>query len=271
MGLEVNMKTTGPRVVPVHSAKEHKLAPSYLFIGPENHIEDITKNFIKKIFCIDANAQTSCNACIDCKKVDHRIHHNLIWLEQENQYVTSDLEPIFQSAAFQLETNKHFFFVIGKAQLLNQFCANSLLKLMEEPPQGYHFILTAQTKERILPTILSRCIVQNYDIASQSDSIFFNYFNNLGNPDFDSFNKAVQSIKIAEADLMILIDQIYTFWMKKLEKLIEENDMDQIILVQNILDLMNKSRADNIMPGSGKIFLRNLYMRFIMLYKISSV
>jgi len=258
--------------------KELKLSPSYLLIGSELYIENIVKNFIKNVFCADATISSSlgniftsaaaggsCNLCIDCKKVDLKMHHNIIWLKPEAHYTLSDLEPIFKSAIFALEDTKHFFFVISKAQQLSQFCANSLLKLMEEPPRGYHVILTAQTKERILPTILSRCIIQNYTTESSSDSVFFNYFNGLNEPDFLEFSQAIQGAKIPESELMILIDQIYFFWMEKLKILIQENNVDQAILIQLILDLMNKARAETIMPGSGKIFLRNLYIQFIML------
>jgi len=264
----------------LNMAKELKLSPSYLLIGSELYIENIVKNFIKNVFCADATSASfgntsttatigaSCNLCIECKKVDRKMHHNIIWLEPEAQYTLSDLEPIFKSVVFALEDTKHFFFVISKAQQLSQFCANSLLKLMEEPPRGYHFILTAQTKERILPTILSRCIIQNYNTESNADSVFFKYFNSFNEPDFQGFSQAIQGSKIQESELMSLIDQIYFFWMEKLKILIQENNVDQAILIQNILDLMNKARAENIMPGSGKIFLRNLYMQFIMLLQI---
>lgn len=269
-------------------AKELKLSPSYLFIGSELYIENIAKNFIKNVFCADADrfsmlasvatevptgselsssTTTGCNLCLECKKVDRKMHHNIIWLEPEGPYVLSDLEPIFKAVVFALEDTKHFFFVISKAQQLSQSCANSLLKLMEEPPKGYHFILTAQTKERILPTILSRCIIQNYNTESKFDSVFFKYFNGFNEPDFLSFNQALQATKILESELMSLIDQIYSFWMEQLKVMIQENNVVQVILIQNVLDLMNQARAESIMPGSGKIFLRNLYIQFIMLSK----
>lgn len=249
----------------VNMPKELKLSPSYLLIGSENYIENIAKDFIKNVFCFDLNKGNPCNLCIDCKKVDRKIHHNILWLEPETQYTVTELEPIFQTAAFALDESQRFFFVLNKAQQLSQTCANSLLKLMEEPPRGYHFILTAQTKERILPTILSRCIIQNYNTQSDFESDFFKFFSELNEPDFVGFNQALQVNKVVEADLMNLIDQIHFFWMEKLKKAIENKDADQAIIIQRILDLINNARTDSIMPGSGKVFLRNLYMRFIML------
>lgn len=246
--------------------KKLHVSPAYLFIGPEATLEDVATAFIKNVFCLQSKGQDRyCNLCLDCQKVNRKIHHNIIWLEPENYYVTSDLEPVFKAAAFGLGEGEHFFFVISKAQQLSQVCANSLLKLIEEPPRGYHFILTAQTKERILPTISSRCIVYNYAAESQADSIFLPFFNKLDNPEFERFNQVLQSAKIIDSDVTSLLDQIYSFWMTTLKSSIQKQDENHSRIAQRILAMIDQYRIETLMPGSGKIFLRNLYMQFMMI------
>lgn len=242
-------------------AKEITLSPSYLFLGQEENVQDIVKKFVKKSLC----PSDGCNLCIDCKKIDKKVHHLAIWLEPESQYNLEDLESIFKTVVFALDVNQHFFFVINKAQYLNQFCANSLLKLMEEPPKGYHFILTAQMQDRILPTILSRCIVYNYNSTSSQNSVLLKHFTDLKNPNFAEFLKILQASKIPEQEIINLIDQIYFFWSDKLRDCVVNGHSENINFAEKALNILDDSRSENIMPGSGKIFLRNLYIKFLLL------
>ena len=78
---------------------------------------------------------------MQCRKVREQQHESILWLCPEKQYAIDDLKVIFSTISFALEEDHHFFFVLQKADLLTSTCANALLKSLEEPPAGYHFIL----------------------------------------------------------------------------------------------------------------------------------
>ena len=85
-----------------------------------------------------------------------------MWLTPEKSYTLPQLQPIFETISLQLAPDEHFFFIIEHADALTPACANSLLKVMEEPPTGYHFLLLAERQDTILPTIRSRAVISSF-------------------------------------------------------------------------------------------------------------
>lgn len=241
-----------------------KLHPGYLWIGSCEYLKNYTKDFIKKVYCIN-NDNGFCDNCADCTKVNLGQHHLVRWLSPEGQYTVKQLEIIFETIIFELEKDQEFFFILDKAELLNTTAANSLLKSLEEPPASYHFILLANRQEGILPTISSRCIVQKFDFQDQNEiSVLASFFTSqILQVKFQDFSKELERSKISEHEILDLIDKIYFFWSQNLKKALLDQDQKNIKISKNIISILDNVRQYTPMPGSSKIFLKNLYLQFV--------
>ncbi|MBT4595079.1 hypothetical protein HOD08_04355 [bacterium] len=117
---------------------------------------------IKKELCMSNGPAGRCG-CITCRHIDTATHHAVRWITPEGLYVLKDIEPIFKVITFALPPGEKFFFVMADVENLSATCGNKLLKTLEEPPDGYNFILLAKNVEPVLPTIKSRCHIINVD------------------------------------------------------------------------------------------------------------
>ena len=135
------------------------IPPAQLWIGKPLALHDITTKYLQQQLC----SNNGCGVCTTCFQIKQEQHHAALWLQPEKtQYTIATLDPIFKTISYALAPDQPFFIIIQKADLLTQLCANSLLKSLEEPPAGYHFILLAEREDQILPTIHSRCVVKQF-------------------------------------------------------------------------------------------------------------
>lgn len=238
-----------------------ELHPAYLWIGSPDHLKKVASNFVKQVLC----KNHACNSCIECTKIDKQQHHLVCWLEPENQYTVAQLEIIFKTIAFCLDPGQHFFFILQRADLLTITCANSLLKSLEEPPQGYHFILLCPKQDAILPTISSRCIIQEFkDTATKTEHPLFPYFTYRDSSNLSEFAKELENSKIAERDMLDFIDTLYIYWVKIFEDAYNQGNVVNLQKSKSILEILNHSCQYPPMPGSSKIFLRNLFLQVLV-------
>lgn len=237
-----------------------KLFPAYLYVGSEKELINFTNNFLKKNFC----KNQTCSKCIVCNQIDKKQFYNMLWLKPENTYNTNSIEIIFDTLRFQLEEDQNFFFILEQADLLNAASANSLLKSLEEPPRGYHFILLTSYEEGILPTIASRCVVQQVGNNNISEiSLLLRFFTE---PKISNLQEAIKEIdksKISERDILFFVDNLFTSYLNKLETSITNNDFNLQELINQKINIINLSREKLPMPGSSKIFLKNLLLQMI--------
>lgn len=148
-----------------------KLHPAYLWIGSEADLQARALAFIKAHQC----KQGGCDACATCVNISKKQHHLLLWIKPENTYTLAQLEGVMQAIVFALQPDEHYFIVFEHAELFNAACANSLLKSLEEPPAGYHFILLAPRMQGIVPTIKSRCIVETFQSKGEDKHPLYAY------------------------------------------------------------------------------------------------
>lgn len=243
--------------------------PAYLWVGSGETLKKTLNLFLKKIFCKNFIGNSCSNKnCKECPKIDTNQHHNIRYLYPEkSQYTVSQLDIIFESIIYSLDAGEHFFFVIDKAELLNIACANKLLKSLEEPPQGYHFILLAKRTENILPTIVSRCVINNFGQENNLEfNVLFKHF--TGESNFDQFALDLSQTKIPESEIVDFLDQIYNFWYSKLTLANNQDDLNLKNRAANIINLIDNLRKYPPMPGSSQIFLKNLYMQYSKTYLI---
>jgi len=229
---------------------------AYLWIGPE---EDVSRRAIASVqqqFC----EHTGCGSCHTCTAIFHKQHYGLTWLAPEHYYTIKQLEPLFDAIRFSLQPGEGHIIVLERADLLTVACANSLLKSLEEPPPGYHFILMAPRTEGILPTIASRCVRTDYGSSSSVSHRLLTYFTHLDSSLAAAFMKELEKERVPEAEIPYLLDGCLLYWQDRLTQVLTQHDQDKVDTVLRILDCIEQARQKMAMPGSSKLFLKNLFL-----------
>ncbi len=236
----------------------NQIAPAQLFIVPHIQTQAVVNKYLQTLFCQENN----CGTCTICNLIKDKQHHSVLWIEPEKRYTLDLLESIFKKTELSLEQNQKYFFVLTKADFLTPACANSLLKIVEEPPNGYHFIFTAQRKQLVLPTIRSRCVIESYGttITNGQPLAFGTHFMSLA-IDPHAFLKELSSTQITEIESRELVDLFLEYWCTHYKKIVTSGSSTQIAKTKRMIDLFEQALANPPMPGSSKIFWRNLFLQ----------
>jgi len=133
-----------------------KHVPAQLIIGPKELAIAYGENVIQKAFCASQKPECFCH---ECRKIKHRQHPSLVWISPAKDYTIDDIEIVFERSRFALDEGQQFFFVFDNVHTLTAATANRLLKVLEEPPAGYNFLLLTHNSHAVLPTIISRCLL----------------------------------------------------------------------------------------------------------------
>lgn len=142
------------------------LAHSYLFIGPQG----VGKKLFARAFAQAAMCQQNyCGICGDCIKIESNQHESVMNVEPDGAFIKmAQAQDIHQFLNLQ-STSKRRFIIIDNAHLMNIQAANSLLKVIEEPPANTHFILISHSDQAVLKTLRSRSQLIRFHPLSKPD------------------------------------------------------------------------------------------------------
>ncbi len=143
--------------------KNNKFPNSSLFVGRKNWGIEREINFVIKYLLCSSNNKP-CNSCIDCRKVDKRVHPDFLEIKVEDSAKNIKISQIREIVNFLSYTSssKNKVIYIKDADLMTIEAENSLLKILEEPGENNYFILSLPNKYRLPPTIISRCVTFNF-------------------------------------------------------------------------------------------------------------
>lgn len=246
--------------------------PTRLIAGNLEQIRKITECVLQSKFCLQKpsmEAQQSC-FCSECRKIKNRQHPFLLWLNPEKDYSVDDMDAIFDKTRFALDDGQEFFFVLDKAHCLNSASANKILKILEEPPTGYNFILLTDNKNLILPTILSRSfliqISQNPDQALNHQLLkYFAQPKTLPEP--VTFDQELKKLQLSDSQSSELCQTLLEYFIKKTSEqyakssMAEEIEKSFFYLGMKILQRRLKNPPAS---GSSNMFWKLLYLDFSM-------
>lgn len=230
------------------------IPPALLIVGDVQSTADYAVRYINKILC----KQGGCNSCVTCKNIAEHHHYALLWLEPGQRYTLEMLEIIQETILLSLDEDTHFFFVLSQADGLSVACANSLLKMVEEPPTGYHFIFLAEQAENILPTIRSRCFITQLhrETHEAAKHPLFHFFLHGGGENPAQFLKALDQSKITEQECVQLFDALLHHWANVYTRGTHEKQQKAYEIAQLL-----REHVDYLpMSGSSKLFLKNIYL-----------
>lgn len=245
--------------------QQQNIPTALLIAGNSLLAQQEAYTLIKHIYCTHLLEKKPCNNCSECHAINAGTHYSLIIIKPEKRYVLDDLALIFKKSSFKLDSNEHCFFIIHKADLLSSSCANTLLKLVEEPPQGYHFIFLTERPLAVIPTIRSRCTIKTIrELVTTEHATFLYNFTALM-PNVLTFQKELAENAPSEEVTALIIDQLLQIFIERYKEAIKENNEKIVLSNEKKIIFLKKSLLNLPMPGSSKIFWKNFYLQFYAL------
>lgn len=151
-----------------------RLPHAFLLFGERGVGKKTLARYIAKTVLCQSGGKVPCQSCISCRKIDKGIHPDFICMTpggKNGNYLSEELRSIVSDAAVAPnESPKKIYFLPGIDKALPE-AQNTLLKVVEEPPEHVMFLMTAESKDRILPTVLSRTISLGITEPSPEDCI----------------------------------------------------------------------------------------------------
>ena len=145
--------------------KNEQLAHAYLFCGPRGVGKTTcARIFAKAINCEHLGADGEpCNECESCRAFNEQRSYNILELDAASNNSVEDIRNLTDQVLVPPQIGRYRVFIIDEVHMLSTQAFNAFLKTLEEPPHYAIFILATTEKQKIIPTILSRC--QIYDFA----------------------------------------------------------------------------------------------------------
>jgi len=136
------------------------ISGAYLFSGPAGVGKALTALTFAKALNCKKEKMDSCDECSSCQKIEHHNHPDVRIIAPENDSIKIEqIRNLKRESSYKLYEGRKKVWIIEEADKFGLAAANSILKILEEPPPQAVLILISQTKEGLLPTILSRCEV----------------------------------------------------------------------------------------------------------------
>lgn len=156
-----------------NSIRQGKLAHAYLFCGPRG----VGKTTCARIFAKTINCQNptathdACNQCESCTAFNEQRSFNIHELDAASNNSVEDIRNLIDQVRIPPQVGKYSVYIIDEVHMLSAGAFNALLKTLEEPPSYAIFILATTEKHKVLPTILSRCQVYDFQRITVADII----------------------------------------------------------------------------------------------------
>ncbi len=149
----------------------NKLAHAYLFCGPRGVGKTTcARIFAKTINCEHRTADgEACNECDSCKSMGEQRSYNVYELDAASNNSVDNIRDLIDQVQIPPQIGKYKVFIIDEVHMLSTQAFNAFLKTLEEPPKHAIFVMCTTEKQKILPTILSRCQTYDFQRISTQD------------------------------------------------------------------------------------------------------
>jgi len=246
-----------------NAIKSNHLAHAYLFCGPRG----VGKTTCARIFAKTINCQQlspaseACNECESCVSFNEQRSYNIHELDAASNNGTDDIKSLIDQVRIPPQIGKYSVYIVDEVHMLSNAAFNAFLKTLEEPPAHAIFILATTEKHKIIPTILSRCQIYDFNRITVADTVA--YLQMVAEKegvvvDANGLNVVAQKSDGGMRDALSIFDQLVSFcgnnityqgvidnlnvldyeYYFKLVEWILKNDVSQSLLIFN--EILNK-------------------------------
>jgi DNA polymerase-3 subunit gamma/tau len=156
-----------------NAISSNHLAHAYLFCGPRGVGKTTcARIFAKTINCMNKTADNeACNECESCKAFNEQRSYNIHELDAASNNSVDDIRTLIEQVRIPPQVGQYSVYIIDEVHMLSTAAFNAFLKTLEEPPAHAVFILATTEKHKVLPTILSRCQIYDFNRIGVNDTI----------------------------------------------------------------------------------------------------
>ena len=192
-----------------------QLAHAYLFCGPRGVGKTTcARIFAKAINCLAPNGAEACNECESCRSFNEGRSLNIHELDAASNNSVEDIRTLIEQVRIIPQVGRYSVFIIDEVHMLSAAAFNAFLKTLEEPPAHAIFILATTEKHKIIPTILSRCQIYDFNRIRVEDSVeYLKYIAGQENisADEESLNLIAQKADGGMRDALSMFDKAVSF------------------------------------------------------------
>lgn len=264
-----------------NAIKANHIGHAYLFCGPRGVGKTTCARILAKtINCSDITHDTEpCNKCESCSAFNNSRSYNIHELDAASNNSIDDIRLLIEKVRIPPQTGKFSVYIIDEVHMLSASAFNAFLKTLEEPPAHAIFILATTEKHKIIPTILSRCQIFDFNRIKITDIVdYLSFIANKEKVDYEpeALHIIAEKADGAMRDALTIFDQVvsysnetvkyqdiieilnildYEYYFNITEHFLAGNTSEALLLFDEILN--NGFDARNFISGLGSHF-RNL-------------
>ena len=237
-----------------NAVKSGKLAHAYLFCGPRG----VGKTTCARIFAKAINCQhptadgEACNECESCQSFNEQRSLNIFELDAASNNSVEHIKKIMEQTRIPPQLGRYKVFIIDEVHMLSTAAFNAFLKTLEEPPSYVIFILATTEKQKILPTILSRCQIYDFERMTVANTIA--HLKGVADKEGIKYEEEALAVIAEKADggmrdALSIFDQAASFCQGTItyEKVIEDLNVLDSDNYFRIVDLSLQNKVSDIM------------------------
>ncbi|WP_320018843.1 DNA polymerase III subunit gamma/tau [Labilibaculum manganireducens] len=217
-----------------NAIKNNHLAHAYLFCGPRGVGKtSCARIFAKTINCSNISSDfEACNTCESCVAFNENRSYNIHELDAASNNSVEDIRSLIDQVRIPPQIGNYSIYIIDEVHMLSASAFNAFLKTLEEPPAHAIFVLATTEKHKILPTILSRCQIFDFNRIKVEDSV--KHLKEIAEKESvvieeEGLNVIAQKADGAMRDALSIFDQIVSFSGKEIS-------FESVIQNLNVLD-----------------------------------